>query len=140
MHAIYLWAQECVGVEVYILSDSQAELTALATIAWDTKESLQLVASNNNKITLMWLHGYESIEGNEIADKSAKQGATASFYGPGLIVGLENRYRIAEVRKWEKTQLEIDWSKILDKQKGFLRFLDLSKDKAYHKPLPIKAS
>lgn len=88
----------------------------------------------------MWLHGYESIEGNEIADKSAKQGATASFYGPGLIVGLENRYRIAEVRKWEKTQLDIDWSKILDKQKGFLRFLDLSKDKAYHKPLPIKAS
>ena len=65
---------------IYILSDSQAALKALASprvkqlIVGNCINNLNML-SQNNRVGLMWVPGHSDIEGNEQADTLAKNGA-----------------------------------------------------------------
>jgi ribonuclease HI len=119
VHAIELCASESAkkglrGANIYILSDSQAALKALAAfkfdskLAWECRKSLNQLA-NHNRVTLMWVPGHEGVEGNEIADQLAREGAQAPFYGPEPFCGTSKAHLYEELKRWEKSEKESYW-------------------------------
>uniref|UniRef100_A0A0K8SGE5 RNase H type-1 domain-containing protein n=1 Tax=Lygus hesperus TaxID=30085 RepID=A0A0K8SGE5_LYGHE len=80
IHAIQLCAEEMLNTRlrnarIYILSDSQAALKAIASytisskLVWECQNTLRRVAQSN-QVTLLWIPGHE---GNEAADRLAER-------------------------------------------------------------------
>ena len=82
-----LLRQTGVRNEVYILSDSQSAIKALCSTTitsntvWSCLLSLKKL-SRRRKVHIMWIPGHEGHEGNEEADRLAKQGAVEPYIGP----------------------------------------------------------
>ena len=119
IHAIETCAAEgtkrgLTSAKVFILSDSQAALKALCSntcesrLTWECLNTIKGLA-HKNTVTLMWVPGHEGIEGNEIADKLAKQGAQSSFIGPEPFCGLSNGVLRKRFKEWEDKEKSLYW-------------------------------
>lgn len=63
---------------------------------------------NSNKVTLLWVPGHEGVDGNEMADELAGNGADLKFIGPEPVFGISKRLRKDIVRKWLIKTLRAD--------------------------------
>jgi ribonuclease HI len=88
------------GRNIYILSDSQAAIKTPdsfqinSKVVWDCHQSLVKLAEHN-RIQLVWVLGHMGIDGNEIADKFARQRSSHPLIGPEPALGIS-----AKVARW----------------------------------------
>jgi ribonuclease HI len=81
---------------IYILSDSQAAIKALnnfqinSKLVWDCHQSLMRLAQHN-RVQLIWVLGHMGIDGNEMADRLARQGSSRPFIGPEPALGISTK-------------------------------------------------
>ena len=99
---------------IYILSDSQAALRAIASprvkqlLVGNCIENLNML-SQNNQIQLMWVPGHSDIEGNERADTLAKNRAHMLCEIPEPAVPVSYSRCRLEVRYWVQTKHAEAW-------------------------------
>jgi ribonuclease HI len=100
---------------IYILSDSQAALKALASprvkqlIVGNCINNLNML-SQNNRVGLMWVPGHSDIEGNEQADTLAKNGAHTVCEIPEPAVPVSYCRCRLEVRYWIQKEHAKVWN------------------------------
>ena len=101
---------------IYILSDSQAALRAVASprvkqlLVGNCIDNLNML-SQYNQVQLMWVPGHSDIEGNERADILAKNGAHTVCEIPEPAVPVSyNRCRL-EVRNWIREKHAEAWNR-----------------------------
>jgi ribonuclease HI len=93
------------GRNIYILSDSQAAIKVLnnfkinSILVWDCHQSLMRLA-DHNRIQLIWMPGHMGIDGNEMADKLARQGSSCPFIGPQPALGISAKIAREVIRGW----------------------------------------
>jgi ribonuclease HI len=81
------------GERVVICSDSESAIKALSSCKVSAKsvlrcrENLETLAESN-LVTLVWVPGHSSIEGNEKADELARKGSEKGALGPEPTIGL----------------------------------------------------
>lgn len=106
-----------IGRRIYILSDSQAALKALACcritskLVWDCLQNLKLLAKRN-KVTLVWVPGHKGIAGNERADELARMGSETPFTGPEPVFGIPKTMTRRTVAEWVKQQHQQYWDNV----------------------------
>ena len=60
-----------------------------------------------NRIHLVWVPGHMRIDGNEIADKLARQGSSLPLIGPKpAALGLSAKFARGVIRSWARWKLE----------------------------------
>ena len=72
-----------------------------------TLESLSVF----NKVNLVWVPGHRCIMDNEEADQLAREGSSAAFIGPELVLGVATCLVKAKISKWTNNQFQIEWQK-----------------------------
>ena len=106
----------CRGREVSFYVDSQAALKALnaAYITDDevlrTVEALNKVA-NENRVTLRWIKAHVGHEGNEAADRAAKEGATSNRWVLDVTESTES------IKLQNRNELYSKWKRAWQKRK-----------------------
>jgi ribonuclease HI len=81
-----MWPKEAVStMEVYTGAHGHQSLVKLAEL---------------NRIQLVWVTRYVGIDGNEIADESAKQGSSHSLIGPEPALGIPAKVARGVIRDW----------------------------------------
>ena len=101
---------------IYILSDSQAALKAIASprvkqlLVGDCIENLNTL-SQENQVLLMWVPGHSDIEGNERADTLAKMGAHTMCEIPEPAVPVSYCRCRLEVRNWIQKEHAEAWKR-----------------------------
>ena len=102
---------------IFILSDSQAALQALAcprvkqVLVANCIDNLNIL-SQNNQVTLMWVPGHSDIDGNEEADTLAKTGAHTVWEIPEPAVPISYRRCRLAVRYWTEKEHAKVWTQI----------------------------
>jgi len=118
-------AKEFDTTEVFINSDSQAAIRALAKAKINSKTVLEAVDSlqtlgNHTEVTLSWVKAHVNFRGNELADKTAKEGAALKCAGPAPFLPINEAVFNSKVKaniyknwtdKW-KTQLDYRQTKL----------------------------
>lgn len=94
-----------IGKHIYICTDSESAIKAIQSpmvksrMVQECKTTLNNLAARN-KVTLLWVPGHSGIDGNEEADRLARQGASEMFIGPEPRFGLPKSTIKSIVRKW----------------------------------------
>lgn len=102
------------GTRITILSDSQAALGALSScvmssrLVWECYNAL-CALSRLNTVSLGWVPGHRGIEGNERADKLAKEGAMTPFTGPEPGCGISWAMVRGAIHKWAHKEHTSRW-------------------------------
>lgn len=99
---------------IFIFSDSQAALKALASVEINSKLTLECTEALNrlgrcNRLTLCWVPGHSGLEGNEIADGLARKGAETKLIGPEPACGIPKSSLLYELRSWAARQSYSLW-------------------------------
>jgi ribonuclease HI len=121
IHAIAVCVRENVrraykGKHIYILSDSQAGLKALACheirskMVWECVQDLVGLAKHN-RVTLVWVPGHRGITGNEAADALARKGSEMTFTGPEPVFGISKTTARGSMLEWVKQQHRTCWNR-----------------------------
>jgi ribonuclease HI len=98
---------------IVIYSDSQAAIRALSSckisskLVRDCVIALEEVGASN-KLTIAWVPGHEGHEGNEEADKLAKEGAGRTMVGPEPYCGIPSCQVRSSIRSWIVRESQ-DW-------------------------------
>ncbi len=102
---------------IYICSDSQAALQALSNpkisswVVSECADTLQRLAEKN-RVTLMWVPGHSGIDGNEAADRLARQASSTPYWGPEPVIGIPKALVRTNLSNWEFNQHQLHWSVI----------------------------
>ena len=110
VHAINLCIKKCleynyVNKNIYIMSDSQATLKALmqfrvnSKIVWNCLEQINNL-SRSNTLKLIWVPGHSNIEGNDIADRLAREGSASTFVGEEPYLGIALQTAKSAIFEW----------------------------------------
>lgn len=89
---------------IRILSDSQAAIKAVGAVRTtskvvaDCKKVLSKLAISKN-VELIWIPGHCNFDGNEEADKLARQGSANKMTGPEPAVGISPAARRSQIKK-----------------------------------------
>lgn len=100
--------------DIAILSDSQAAIRALSSpvissrMVWNCRQSLNLLG-RTNRVSLLWVPGHQGVEGNEEADKLAREGAAKPFTGPEPGCGLEDAFFRRKLKEKEEAERATRW-------------------------------
>ncbi|KAL0820148.1 hypothetical protein ABMA28_005307 [Loxostege sticticalis] len=112
---------------IYILSDSQAALKALASVRVESKLVLNAIHALNrlgkfNKVTLMWVPGHTGVEGNEMADSLARKGSETAPIGPEPFVPISKSTIHTAFRKYAVNKHLTEWKNLpgMKHSKNFL--------------------
>jgi len=103
--------------EIHILSDSQAAIKALSSTnitsitVWNCLKSLKALA-RQRKVHITWIPGHNGHEGNEMADRLAKQGSENAYIGPEPACGIPKSLINLELRDWEKEKNLAYWNSL----------------------------
>ena len=90
---------------IKICSDSQASLKALAApvvkskLIYECQVALKALAEHN-KVELIWVPGHRGIDGNEAADRLAKEGSSRAMIGPEPALGISPKIVRREIHKY----------------------------------------
>ena len=100
-----LLREDTIGKKIEIYSDSQASVLALVqgeTKSALTKECFEALnkLARGRTVTLRWVPGHVGIEGNEVADKLAKEGAGIGFIGMEPCVPVSRMVIKGKIREW----------------------------------------
>lgn len=107
------------GEAIHIFSDSQAAIKAISGSVVQSKtvrhcrESLNKIGDINH-VSILWTPGHQGIQGNEMADKLAKQGAEAQFTGPEPFLPVPYSAVVSEVWEWLYKRWKTSWVGRLD--------------------------
>jgi ribonuclease HI len=91
--------------DIKICSDSQASLKALAAPVVKSKQiygcqaALQALAEHQ-QVELIWVPGHRGIEGNEAADRLAKEGSSRAMIGPEPALGISPKILRGEIYQY----------------------------------------
>ncbi|MCP3662524.1 MAG: hypothetical protein GY696_08530 [Gammaproteobacteria bacterium] len=112
--AMLLLEQRCRGRCIYICSDSQAALKALASPRVGSQLVLECIAAlkrlaGPNSVKLIWVPGHRGVEGNERADSLAKEGAEVPFVGPEPVLGVSSSSCRTGLRSWISREQGAAW-------------------------------
>ena len=102
---------------ILIFSDSQAALRALGSpkvTSGLVAECLNvlLTLASLNKLTLIWVPGHCSVQGNEEADKLAKQASATPLLGPEPALGIPKCSAREVMKNWTENQHYKAWRNI----------------------------
>jgi len=105
----------CIDKKIVICTDSQSAIEAVISplvkskLVFECKQRLNKLGAQN-KVTLMWVPGHEGIQGNEIADELARQGAEKEFIGPEPKFGISMTTRKRIVKVWLRKEHIKAWT------------------------------
>lgn len=120
VYAILVCAQENIrrrysNRHIYICSDSQAALKALASVrtksslVQECKQALCELGSSN-WVKLLWVPGHSSIGGNEQADALAREGSKQPLLGPEPALGYPRSSAKRSIEDWTRVQFVDFWA------------------------------
>jgi ribonuclease HI len=119
VHAIYICIKKCIerkhmNKTIYIMSDSQATLKALSQfrvnsrIIWKCLEQIYEL-SRRNTVKFIWVPGHSNIDGNEAADRLAREGSASTFAGEEPCVGIALQTAKSAIFEWLIDQSTCYW-------------------------------
>lgn len=112
-----LYSREIRNKNINICTDSQACLKALKSHSFTSRlmiECLKRVTeiSETNNVSLVWVPGHRDIEGNEKADKLARDGSLTPFLGPEPAFGLSYRVQKTIIRDYFSDKFTTVWKNL----------------------------
>ena len=99
---------------VCICSDSQAAIRALSSpkissaLVLESRKALEELAERK-PVKLLWAPGHVGIQGNENADRLAREGSSTAFVGPEPALGISPRVVRTALRDWAYQGLRAYW-------------------------------
>ncbi|KMQ82538.1 lian-aa1 retrotransposon protein, partial [Lasius niger] len=130
--AILRLAQELIwsgvtGQEIFIFSDSQAAIFAIASLEKRSHSVQQCTEFLNslstlNSVQLVWIPGHSGYAGNECADKVAKEASLASTFGPGPFCPIAYCVLRGQVKRWIFSAHKLYWANRSDCRQSLLCF------------------
>lgn len=105
------------GESITICSDSRAALLALGNpcirshLVLECADTLQQLAQGNS-LQLLWVPAHCGIEGNEEADRLAREASSQPYLGPEPALGITPRAVRSGLYHWAVNQLQSKWSEL----------------------------
>lgn len=122
--------------KITICSDSQAAIKAIAShttkskIVWECQNALNTLARQTD-VEIIWVPGHSDIEGNEMADSLARDGACSSYIGPEPRIGCAPDLPLREIQSRVFTKARRVWNTLTNCEHARLLAEGFNSSKAF---------
>jgi ribonuclease HI len=115
--ALYCLKEGFSGRRIHICSDSKAALLAISSCRFDSRltlecrELIQRLAESNS-VNLLWVPGHSGVNGNENADKLAREGSSEIPVAPIPVIPLSKSWFKSNLTKWCSITHSFLWKRV----------------------------